>query len=53
MTHEGKEGRNGEGLVGLTDDLVVYGMPVEPEGEEGGCRVYGYHEENSNDAISG
>lgn len=31
VAHQGEEGRNGKGLVGFADDLVVRGMPVEPE----------------------
>lgn len=35
MTHEGKEGRNGERFIGFADDLEVNSMPVKVKSEEG------------------
>jgi hypothetical protein len=52
VAHEGKERCNGKGLVRFADDLVVYSMPVKPKREEGRCRVYGYHKEDSDDAVT-
>ena len=51
MTHEGKEGRNGERFVGFADDLEVNSMPIKVKSEEGRRRINGYHEEDSDDAV--
>ncbi|KAK5633832.1 hypothetical protein RRF57_009546 [Xylaria bambusicola] len=51
MTHQGKEGRDGEGFVSLTNDLKVYGMPIEVKREKGRRRINRYHEKDSNDAV--
>ncbi len=51
VAHQGEERGNGEGLVGLADDLEVHRVPVVPKREEGRRRIYGYHEEDSNDAV--
>lgn len=36
MAHEGEEGRDGEGLVAVAENLEVYRMPVVPYAEECG-----------------
>jgi hypothetical protein len=53
MAEERKEGGDRKRFVAIGDDLEVDRMPVEPEGEERGDCVYGYHEEDADDTIEG
>lgn len=50
MAEEGEEGGDGEGFITLGNDPEVYGVPVEPEAEEGGNGIDRYHEEDADDA---
>lgn len=47
MAQQCEERGDCKGFVAFVDDGKVYGVPVEPEGEERGCCVNGNHEENS------
>ena len=47
MAEQGEERCYRKGFVAFGNNLEVYGVPVEPEGEEGGGCVDGYHEEDS------
>ncbi len=51
VAEQGEEGRDGEGLVAVADDLEVDGVPVEAEGQERGGGVDGDHEEDADDAV--
>ena len=53
MAEQRKEGGDRKRFVAVGERLEVYGMPVEPEGEEGGGGVDRDHEEDPNDAAAG
>jgi hypothetical protein len=53
VAEERKEGGDRKRFVAIGYDLEVDRMPVEPEGEERGDCVYGYHEEDTDDTIEG
>ena len=53
MAEERKEGGDRKRFVTIGYYLEVDRMPVEPEGEEGGDCIYGYHEEDADDTIEG
>lgn len=50
MAHECEETGNGEGFVAVAQDLEVYGFVVVEVTQERDDGVYGYHEQNSDDA---
>lgn len=52
VAHQGKERCDGESFVSFADDLVVCGMPIKPEREESGCRVYWHHKQDPNDTAT-
>lgn len=51
VAHERKEGGYGEGFVAVADDLVVDGVPVLPDAQEGRDGIDGDHEQNANDVF--
>ena len=53
MAEERKEGRDCKCFVAIGYDLEIDRMPVEPEREEGGGCVYGYHKEDADDTNEG
>ena len=50
VAHEREEGRDGKGLVAVGQNLEVDGVPVEAQREPRRRGIYGYHEEDADDA---
>lgn len=51
MTKQGKERRDRESFVAVTDDLEIHGFPVEPEAQERDHTVDGNHAEDTDDTV--
>ena len=52
VAHQSKETRDGKGFVAVTQDLEVYRFVVVQVAQKRDDGVYGYHEQDPNDAAN-